>query len=154
MYKHGWTGTSTYHIWLAMRGRCLTKTNPAYKDYGARGITICERWAEFANFLEDMGERPVGLSLDRRDNTKGYSKQNCRWATSQTQNRNSRNTKLTLLKAIKIVESRRGPNKIKIKDLSIRYGVAICTIHSVIRGETWPEAQQLAIKSKYPRSTS
>lgn len=154
MSKHGWAGTSTYNIWLAMRSRCMTKSNPAYKDYGERGITICERWDNFSNFLEDMGKRPCGLTLERKNNNKGYSKKNCHWADRFAQNRNSRNTKLTLLKAIEIIEARVPTRKIKIKDLSERYQVSVDTIYSVLRNETWAEAKWLANRSKYPRRIS
>jgi hypothetical protein len=154
MIKHGWAGTSTYHIWLAMRGRCLTESNPAFKDYGERGIAICERWGIFSNFLDDMGERPGKMTLERRNNNKGYSKQNCKWADRFSQNRNSRNTKLTLLKAIEIVEARVPVRKIKIKDLSCMYSVSVDTIYSVLRHETWTEAAWLANRSKYTRRSS
>jgi hypothetical protein len=140
---HGYTGTSTYHIWLAMRSRCLTKTSPAYKDYGARGITICKKWNKFENFLKDMGERPAGLSLERKDNNKGYSKENCKWATRLEQAQNTRGVKLTLEKAVEILRMRKGPNKIKIKDICERFGISACTVHSVVNGESWPQAQDL-----------
>lgn len=82
-----------YWIWNSMKNRC---TNPKYKhyqDYGGRGITVCERWMEFANFFADMGEKPEGLSLERRDNAAGYSPENCYWADRQTQNSNKRNNR-------------------------------------------------------------
>lgn len=86
----------TYVTWQNMRSRCLTATRADYADYGGRGITIDPRWDSFSNFLSDMGERPRGLSLDRIDNSKGYSKDNCRWATRTTQANNTRkNTYLT-----------------------------------------------------------
>jgi hypothetical protein len=75
--------------WESMRSRCLNKSNPSYARYGGSGITVCDRWADsFSNFLEDMGSRPPGTTLDRINNSLGYSKENCRWATSQEQSRN------------------------------------------------------------------
>jgi len=70
--------------------RCTQKNRWDYKDYGGRGITICEEWKDFKIFSADMGERPSGLSLDRIDNDKGYYKENCRWATPKQQRGNSR----------------------------------------------------------------
>ena len=68
-----------------MKGRCLNPKHKAYPAYGGRGITVCEKWLKFENFLKDMGERPEGKTLDRKDNDKGYYKGNCRWATSDEQ---------------------------------------------------------------------
>lgn len=86
--------SSVYRIWQAIKSRCTNPSNPAFKDYGGRGITVCNRWAEsFENFLEDMGERPEGLSIDRIDNSLGYRKENCRWATPKEQNSNQRSNK-------------------------------------------------------------
>lgn len=76
-----------------MKQRCLNKNNVAYNRYGEIGITVCGRWLEFSNFLEDMGERPEGTSLDRIDGTKGYYKENCRWSTSKEQILNSKSYK-------------------------------------------------------------
>lgn len=80
----------TYSSWKSMKNRCNNTKSPKYKDYGGRGITICERWSYFENFLEDMGERPKELSLDRIDNESGYSPENCRWATDSQQASNKR----------------------------------------------------------------
>jgi hypothetical protein len=83
--------SSEYRIWTHMRGRCNNKTDARYADYGGRGIKVCKRWNDsFAAFYADMGKRPKGLTLDRIDNDKGYSKKNCRWATYRDQNLNKR----------------------------------------------------------------
>lgn len=73
--------------------RCTNERNPAYKNYGGRGITVCKRWLKFENFLADMGLRPRGLTLDRKDNDRGYCKSNCRWTTWSVQQNNRRNTR-------------------------------------------------------------
>lgn len=82
-----------YNTWTAMRERCNCPSNKMYKYYGERGITVCERWDDFTVFVSDMGNRPAGTSLDRIDNSKGYSHDNCKWATRVEQNTNRRNTK-------------------------------------------------------------
>lgn len=86
--RHGLTRTPTYNSWRAMKIRCDDETHPRYYLYGGRGITYCERWNNFSNFLEDMGVRPDGLTLDRIDGNKGYEPGNCRWATRSEQNLN------------------------------------------------------------------
>ena len=76
-----------------MKLRCLEPKTRCYPLYGGRGIKICGRWMNFANFLADMGLKPEGMSLDRIDNAKGYSPGNCRWADRFTQMANSRQTR-------------------------------------------------------------
>lgn len=73
-----------------MLTRCTNPKTPAYKDYGGRGITVCERWKTFENFLEDLGERPEGMSLDRIDPDGNYEPGNVRWGTRQEQTDNRR----------------------------------------------------------------
>jgi hypothetical protein len=84
--------TATYKSWQSMIARCTNPNHPAYKDYGGRGITICQAWIRsFEQFLADMGERPHGLTLDRWPNNNGnYEPGNCRWATRSEQSRNRR----------------------------------------------------------------
>lgn len=84
-------GTKAFHSWNHMRARCLYPDNPAFKDYGGRGIKVCQRWLDdFANFYADMGDCPPLKSLDRIDNSKGYEPNNCRWATAKEQSLNRR----------------------------------------------------------------
>lgn len=85
---------SLYRIWKGMKARCYSETNREYGRYGARGITICERWMTFAFFAEDMVERPAGMSIERKDNDGPYSPENCVWATPKQQSANTRQTKL------------------------------------------------------------
>lgn len=94
---HGKSKTGAYITWCKLLQRCTNHNNPRYKDYGGRGITVCEEWLKFENFFNDMGERPKGLSIDRIDNNKGYYKENCRWSDSKTQNNNKRNKRLIML---------------------------------------------------------
>jgi hypothetical protein len=90
LFKHGYKGRTEFIIWCAMRQRCLNPRNQAYKDYGGRGIKICKRWSDFKNFLKDMGTRPAGKTLDRKNNDGNYTPKNCRWATPRQQSRNRR----------------------------------------------------------------
>lgn len=84
-----------YRAWNLMKRRCYNKNDDSYSLYGGRGIKVCERWKEsFANFLEDMGKKPKGFSLDRIDADKDYSPENCRWADWWTQQRNRRNNRV------------------------------------------------------------
>jgi hypothetical protein len=87
--------TDEYVIWVAMNGRCYNENNTAYKSYGARGITVCDRWKDsYENFISDMGRRPTPKhSIDRIENDKGYSPDNCRWATQKEQCRNQRSNR-------------------------------------------------------------
>lgn len=88
--KHGYFGTRVYAVWTSMKQRCANPKHRAYHRYGGRGIKVCKRWEKFENFLADMGEPPIGLTLERRHNDKGYTKSNCFWATPKQQgNRNS-----------------------------------------------------------------
>lgn len=77
-----------YSVWQSMRARCRNPNNRHWNRYGGRGIDICPQWDDFRTFVADMGERPPGTSLDRIDNEKGYSPDNCRWATRKEQQRN------------------------------------------------------------------
>lgn len=90
---HGLSKTRAYKIWSGMKSRCLIPTATGYANYGAAGITVCERWMQFENFIADMGEPPNGASIDRIDSSVGYEPGNCRWATRQKQNENRRSVR-------------------------------------------------------------
>lgn len=90
--KHGHAvngkSTPTYNSWAMMLSRCENPKNDRYQRYGGRGISVCDRWHDFSSFLADMGERPDGTTIDRKDNDGNYEPSNCRWATDIEQVRN------------------------------------------------------------------
>lgn len=97
-FKHGYRPAGkrnkTYLAWQNMNGRCFNPALPNYHNYGGRGITVCERWRDFANFLADMGECPPGLTLERNNNQGDYEPGNCTWASYDAQGNNRRTNRL------------------------------------------------------------
>ena len=124
--KHGHGGNTkstrskTYRTWNSMLQWCLNKNSPAYAAYGASGITVCERWKSFENFLSDMGEASDGESIDRIDSSLGYFKENCRWATRlEQQSHLSTSWKIEL-----------NGEKICLSELARRSGVKLETLRN------------------------
>lgn len=115
--------------------RCKSQAHEKFRVYGARNIKVCDRWHAFANFLADMGERPVGTTIDRIDNDGNYEPGNCRWATPKEQARNRRTNVITLeiAEAIRRL-SEDGSSRMGI---SARMGVHRSVVDSVLRGEQW-----------------
>lgn len=121
---HGLAGTPTYRSWTAMKRRCHSPKSDRFHYYGGAGVTVCDRWQNsFAAFLEDMGNRPPGCTLDRIDSSKGYSPENCRWADRKTQSRNRS------FSVVLTVDGRSRP----VPEWAEIYGIAANVIHARIR---------------------
>lgn len=137
--KLGKKASPTYQSWMAMHSRCRLVGRENADRYKMKNITVCERWADFALFLEDMGERPEGMTLDRFPNHAGnYEPGNCRWATPREQARNTRRSKLTLETATQVAVRRlRGESP---KVISADFGVSESLPREIVRGSCWPDA--------------
>jgi hypothetical protein len=93
-FKHGMSDTKIYRIWQQMIRRCEVPHDPAYANYGGRGISVCPEWHEFSRFIADVGIRPEGLQLDRIDNNGNYEPDNWRWVTAKINRNNQRNNRI------------------------------------------------------------
>lgn len=91
---HGMTNSRIFKIWMGMHARCKYPSATGYKNYGGKGILVCERWSTFEKFYEDMGDAPVGMSIDRIDSYGNYEPSNCKWSTKSEQNKNQRDIKI------------------------------------------------------------
>jgi hypothetical protein len=129
-----------YMVWSGMIKRCTEPRNAAWPNYGARGITVCERWLKSFNaFLEDMGKRPDGYSLDRIDNAGNYEPSNCRWTTKENQSRDRRTTVLNediIKNAMKRIQ--KGET---VTCVAKDYGIKPNTLYAVRDGRSWREIQ-------------
>lgn len=125
---HGITNTSIYHVWENMLARCTNKNHPSWKDYGGRGISVCEQWNAFQAFRDDMGPGfNPGLSIERKDNNSGYSKENCCWIPRSEQILNTRRTRRVTVGGVTMVA----------KQWSRKTGIAYATLlHRLNQG--WP----------------
>ena len=135
---HGHTrsrqATPEYRVWCHMRDRCENPTARGYKNYGGRGITVCKRWQNFANFIADMGSRPTDLhTIERRYNNRNYTPSNCVWATRSVQNRNTRRTRVVRVSG----------QLHKVIDLAEQHGVNSRTVRKRLdRGEAIAQARR------------
>ncbi len=132
---HGLGGTPTYRSWYSMLQRCTNPEDIGWPNYGGRGIKVCERWVSLAMFVQDMGLRPHGATLDRCDTNGNYEPGNCRWATVTEQNRNRTCNVMTYekLKAMR-ADLEAGMRQ---RDAAAKYGVSQATVSRAARGETW-----------------
>lgn len=121
-----------------MRARCLDAGSKHYDKYGGRGIVICERWMEFANFLHDMGRRPAGTSIERINSNGNYEPTNCKWATPTEQNRNRRCVKLNMDDARAIRAAWNGTRGRAMR-LAEKYGVSDGLIRLIVNSKNWRE---------------
>ncbi len=141
--QHGHSSRSIiskiYRIWIQMIQRCTNPNVKNYKNYGGRGIKVCERWRQFENFLQDMGEKPSGLSVDRIDNNGDYCKENCKWSTRKEQNRNTRQNRLITINGI----TKPLAEWCEIYNLNYK---TVCT--RIYRGWTSEEALELVPRKK------
>lgn len=129
--------THEYRCWQSMKSRCQNVNDKNYDRYGARGISLCERWsADFESFLADMGPAPTPKhTVDRKDNALGYDIGNCRWATQDEQQQNRTNTRLDAGKVADI--RRRLAGGETARSIALVYGVHFETVGYIRRGHTW-----------------
>lgn len=129
-----------YAVWTSMKQRCNDPNLISYKNYGGRGITVCDRWLDFGNFMEDMGPRPtLRHTIERLDNNRGYSPDNCVWMLYAEQARNKRTVKLNAeaVKAIRYMLAK----GVKQGMLAGLYGVSQATVSLIKRGKNWSSVE-------------
>lgn len=144
-----WTEHPLYRVWHGMRVRCYKKNTPYYKNYGGRGITVCDEWMfNFETFVNDIGIKPSpNHSLDRIDNEKGYCKDNCRWATPTEQARNKRVYKTSETGYSGITITNLGYYHVRVRNEKTNLGV-FKTLEEAV------EAQRMNKRNNKPRVTN
>lgn len=124
---HGKSETRTFRAWTDMRRRCSLPQRQEYVNYGGRGISVCDRWASFENFLADMGEVPDGYSIERKDNDGNYEPGNCCWIPKADQAKNRRNTHYLIVNG----------QRIHMSEAARRAGIGVTTLHYRLKAG-WP----------------
>lgn len=140
--RHGHTRgrkhSPTYESWRAMLARVRYLERDTEQKHAGRGITVCERWQTFDNFLADMGERPAGSTIDRIDNDGNYRPSNCKWSTPTEQARNRRNAKLTFETAVEVAGRMLAGES--SKSVAAVYGLSESLPREILKGRTWKDA--------------
>lgn len=136
--RHGMCGSRLYGVWTGIRSRCSNKNRPSYKNYGGRGISVCDEWFNFNHFYDwaiSNGYK-VGLDIDRTNNDGNYEPSNCRFVTRTVNMRNSRQAKLTMKEAneIRLIYKKSSLTQTEIGKL---YGVTFGTISHIVNNRTW-----------------
>ena len=132
-YKHGMSECREYQIWAGMKDRCNNPNNSSYHNYGKRNISYDTKWETFEGFYKDMGKCPDDLTLERINNNKNYSKENCKWATTAEQGKNTRSckdkkvNKKLLRAAIKDLEA----NVLTHKEIATKYSISTVLVSSI-----------------------
>lgn len=142
--------TALYRTWYAMKARCNDPRHHAFYRYGGRGIDVCEAWAsDFTAFARDMGPRPPNTSIDRIDNSRGYSPDNCRWTDAKTQVRNSRTSKVSeqdvrdLLRMVHV-------DGAEVHTLDLVFPLSVVQIRAIALGRSFP-IEGYVYPTKLPR---
>lgn len=126
--KHGHCLSNTYSTWQCMKQRCLNPHSESFSNYGSRGITICKQWVNsFEIFLDDMGEAPEGMSIERINNNGNYEPGNCKWATDATQMRNTRRNVFLTVNGVTAC----------LTDLCVHFNLPLSTIKTRLK-RGWP----------------
>lgn len=132
-----WQEHQNINSWAAMMDRCYNGKNPAYRNYGGRGITVCTQWHNFQSFYGDMDTRDKGMTLDRVNNEGNYTPGNCRWATRHEQSRNSRQNKPFYARS----PSGRWYKANVLKDFARQYGISENGLRNVLKKKNKKTAQ-------------
>jgi hypothetical protein len=141
-YRHGMEATATYRAWSSMKQRCLNQKCRSYPNYGGRGIKVCGRWMTFKNFFDDMGEAPLGYSLERVDNNGNYEPGNCKWIPLHEQKRNRRATLKTSVNGVEMT----------VKEACLLLGLNYRTVQSRVNIMGWSMEEALGRCAKTAQS--
>lgn len=147
---HGMHKTSEYKTWQNIKARCYNKKRKGYKNYGQKGITVCERWEKsFVAFLKDMGYKPFSeAQIDRIDNDGNYEPDNCHWVTAAENSRNKASTRLSIEKA-RDIRFQYSLGNITMHKLASIYNVGYTTINCIINNLQWKEITKENIQVRW-----